>query len=325
MFNALHERSNIDMETPQNQEAGSEIPFIDSTPLLSSRDRLLKRADEDGFLYFRRYLPPEDVLGLRAKMLEVVERHGWRQPGQDPMGGLIDLDAINRVPDEQMRADIGVSIDAYQDVQRLESLHRLPHHPKLLALYRLLFDRDVFVHPRHIARMITGHRLITPTPPHQDFPLIQGTTGTWTCWIPLGDCPQAHGGLTILRHSHRNGVIPIQHVKGAGGIAVQLCPGENAWARGDYQAGDLITFPSLTVHKALRCTVPRMIRLSLDVRYQSIDEPIEEHSLNPHCELTWEEIYANWKSDQLKWYWKDLPLKLIPWDDSHAQPKRRIC
>jgi hypothetical protein len=313
------------MNMPKNQEDFPQIPFVDSTPLLSNRPELMRRADEDGFLYFRRYLPPDVVLGLRADMLGVVERCGWRTPGQDEMGGLIDLDAINRVPDERMRTDIGVSIDAYNDVQRLESLHRLPHHPKLIALYRLLFEHDVFVHPRHIARMITGHRTMTPTPPHQDFPLIQGTTNTWTCWIPLGDCPRAHGGLTVLRNSHRKGVIPFQHVKGAGGIAAQLCPGETAWAQGDYQTGDILTFPSLTIHKALRCTIPKVIRLSLDVRYQSIDEPIEEHSLNPHCELTWDEIYADWKSDQLKRYWKNLPLKLIPWDDSHTQPRRRIC
>jgi len=313
------------MNTALSQEGASEIPFVDSTPLLSNREGLLRRAEEDGYLYLRRYLPPEDVLALRAQMLGVVGRYGWRAPGQDELDGLIDLEAINRVPDQQMRTDIGVSIAAYNDVQRLELLHRLPHHPKLLSLYRLLFDSDVFVHPRHIARMITGHRAMIPTPPHQDFPLIQGTTRTWTCWFPLGDCPRAHGGLAILKSSHRLGVVPIQLAKGAGGIAVQLCPGENAWAQGDYQAGDIITFPSLTIHKALRCRIPRIIRLSLDVRYQPVDEPIEERSLMPHCELSWDDIYANWKSEGLKRYWKSLPLKLIPWNDSYAQPRRRIC
>lgn len=258
-------------------------------------------------------------------MLGVIERYGWRSPGQTAQGGLIDLDALNRVPNDQMRADIGVSSAAYDDVQRLEAFHRLPHHPKLVSLYRLLFDRDVFVHPRHIARMITGHRMMTPTPPHQDFPLIQGTTNTWTCWIPLGDCPRSHGGLAILRGSNRLGLVPFQLTKGAGGIAAQLCPGESAWAQGDYETGDIITFSSLSIHKALRSRLPGVIRLSLDVRYQPVDEPVEEGSLKPHCELAWEDIYAGWKHDHLKWYWKRLPLKLIPWDETHTQPRRRIC
>jgi ectoine hydroxylase-related dioxygenase (phytanoyl-CoA dioxygenase family) len=299
--------------------------FTDSTPLLQDFDALRARAEEDGFLFFKRFLPREEVLEVRADELAVVERHGWRQPGQDSLGGRINLDAINRVPDEAMRGDIGVNVAAYGDVQKLERMHRLPHHPKLLEFYRNLFDSKVLVHPRHIARMITGHRVVSPTPPHQDFPLIQGTAKTWTCWIPLGDCPRTMGGLTMLKGSHRHGYLPIQSSKGAGGIAVPLCPWETEWVEGDYEAGDIITFPSYTIHKALRCQDKELIRLSLDVRYQSADEPVEQKSLLPHCDLTWEEIYEGWESDELKYYWEKEPLSIVPWEDSYMQPSTRIC
>jgi len=73
--------------------------FTDSTPLLQDWDALRARAEEDGFLFFKRFLPREEVLEVRADELAVVERHGWRQPGQDALGGRINLDAINRVPD----------------------------------------------------------------------------------------------------------------------------------------------------------------------------------------------------------------------------------
>jgi hypothetical protein len=63
----------------------------------------------------------------------------------------------------------------------------------------------------------------------------------------------------------------------------------------------------------------------MDVRYQSADEPIEERSLKPHCELDWEEIYSGWKSDDLKYYWQKFPQKISPWDQSLQQPQRRIC
>jgi hypothetical protein len=299
--------------------------FVDSTPLLADPVALRQRAAQDGFLYFRRYLPGPEVMALRQDMLGVVAQHGWRQPGQDPLDGRIDLAALSEVPEEKMRTDIGVSITAYDDVQKLESLHRLPHHPRLLALYRLLFGKEVLVHARHIARMITGYPGVFPTPPHQDFPLIQGTPNTWTCWMPIGDCPRPLGGLTILRRSHHNGYLPVQPAKGAGGIAVPLCPGETDWVEGDFQAGDVLTFPSHTIHKALRCQWKDQIRLSLDVRYQPIDEVVEAKSLLPHCELTWEQVYANWQHDDLKYYWRDLPLQLSPWDDNLLQPKRRIC
>ena len=313
------------MSSPGFIPPDHKITFADSTPLLQEPDALRSRASEDGFLFFKHFLPPEEVLALRTELLEVVERHGWRQPGQDALGGRINLDALNFVPDARMRDDIGVSISAYKNAQKLERLHRLPHHPKLLAFYRRFFEREVLVHPRHIARMVTGHRTMVPTPPHQDFPLIQGTAGTWTCWIPLGNCPRSMGGLSMLRGSHRQGYQPIQSSKGAGGIAVPLCPWETEWAEGDYEAGDLITFPSYTIHKALRCLDKELIRLSLDVRYQPVDEPVEEKSLLPHCDLTWEEIYAGWGSDELKYYWRKLPLQLIPWNDTYMQPARRIC
>ncbi|HLL90069.1 MAG TPA: phytanoyl-CoA dioxygenase family protein [Tepidisphaeraceae bacterium] len=301
--------------------------FVDSTPLLTDAPALRARAERDGFLFFRGLLPAAYVLEVRADLLGVVDRHGWRAPGQGPLGGRLDVDAVNRAVAAELRTDIGVTQEMYDDTQRLESVHRLPHHPNLLALYRTLFGdgRDVLVHPRHIVRMVTPHRGMVPTPVHQDFPLIQGTGNTWTCWFPAGDCPREMGGLTVLRGSHSHGYLPIQPAEGAGGIAAQLCPGEADWVSCDYRAGDVLTFPSFTVHKALPCRVPDQIRLSLDVRYQPADEVVEEKSLLPHCGLTWEQIYAGWQRDDIKYYWKRLPLRLTPWDPQFLQPGRRIC
>lgn len=315
------------LESPQRpvataSEAGE---MTDSTPLLADARALRERAASDGYLLFRGLLDREDVLSLRRDMLAVVERHGWRKPGQDAEGGLIDLEALNRVPDPDMREDIGVSHAAYHDVQKLESLHRFPHHPRLIDLYSRLLEADVLVHARHIARMITGHRVMVPTPPHQDFPLIQGTAQTWTAWIPLGDCPRTMGGLTVLRGSHRLGYVPIQLSKGAGGIAAQTCPWETDWVETDYAAGDVLTFPSYTVHKALRCRNRELIRLSLDVRYQSAAEPIDESSLRPHAEMDWKEIYADWSRDDLKYYWERQQPVLIPRNNDYVTPGRRIC
>lgn len=301
--------------------------FIESSALLCDGDfdALRARAAEEGYLFFKQLLPVEEILRVREDMLAVVQRYGWRQRGQDAHGGFIDLQALDQVPDDEMRKDIGVSHAAYHDVQKLQSFHQLPHHPNLLALYRGLFAQEVFVHPRHIARMITGHRAMVPTPQHQDFPLVQGSTNTWTCWFPLGDCPRSHGSLTVLRQSHREGYIPIQKALGAGGITVQLCPNLEVWVEGDFEAGDVLTFPCFTVHKALPSLHKEQIRLSIDARYQAIDEPIEEKSLKPHCTLTWEEVYADWKDDNLKYYWQQSAPKLSPWDASLLQPARRIC
>jgi hypothetical protein len=301
--------------------------FLDSSDLLRSGDTagLRARAERDSYLFFKHLLPAQDVLPVRADLLSVIEAFGWRQPGQDAFGDRLDLSRLNWVSESEMRTDIGVTHAAYHAVQRLESVHRLPHHSALKTLYRTLFGQEPLVHPRHIVRLPTPHPSIVPTPPHQDFPLIQGTSNTWTCWFPVGDCPRSLGGLTVLRGSHKKGYLPIQPSLGAGLIAAELCPTETDWIEGDYEIGDVLTFPSFTVHKALPSQFKDRIRLSLDVRYQPADEPVEEKSLLPHCPLTWNEIYADWKQDDLKYYWERQQKTFSPWDPTLLQPSRRIC
>lgn len=321
----MHNNAMIDKSPERIPQPVTRTLFTDSTPILHDGHALRTRAAEDGYLFLRQLLPKDAIFALRRQMLQVMSDFGWRREGLDDLDGTVVLEKLNEVPEAEMRTDIGVSIEAYHAAQKIEALHALPHHPNLLSLYRTLLDTDVLVHPRHIARMITSHHSIVPTPPHQDFPLIQGTADTWTAWIPIGDCPRAMGGLTVLQGSHRNGYVPIQPSKGAGGIAVELCPYEEQWVEGDYEAGDVLTFPSYTIHKALRCAMKDQVRLSLDVRYQSAAEPIEDKSLNPHCDLTWAEIYTNWKSPQHQYYWQDKPLQHSPWNDKFQQPNRRIC
>jgi hypothetical protein len=308
------------------KEVAMPIPLRDSSAFLESGAALRARGAEDGYLFFRALLPAAAILAVRADVLAVLNQHGWLRPGQDALGGVLQSDAVAAVPRSAMRTDIGVSIALYEDVQKLESVHRLPHHPHLLAVFERLFEAPVLVHPRHIIRMITAHPAMVPTPMHQDYPLIQGTAGTWTAWFSLGDCPRAMGGLTVLRASHRLGYVPIDRAEGAGGIAVQLCPADPPdWAEIDYHTGDVLLFPCFTVHRALPSTMPDQIRLSMDVRYQPLGDVIEARSLKPHCALTWEEIYAGWQRDDLRYYWQPLPLRLQDWDDSLLQPKKRIC
>jgi hypothetical protein len=300
--------------------------LIDSTNDLGDRATLRSRSEEDGYLFFRSLLPAEDILLMRSELLSVVRAHGFLKYTDDPLSGELDLVTLNRIPADKMRLDIGVPAAVYHDVQKLRYTHGLPHHPRLRKLFETLFGADVFVHPRHIVRMVTPHRDMVPTPIHQDFPLIQGTPNTWTCWFPIGECTKSLGGLAVLRASHRKGYLPIDIAEGAGGITAQLCPDEDQWLTTDYRVGDVLIFPSYTVHKAMPCQSKGRIRLSFDVRYQPAGEPIEAKSLLPHCDLTWDEIYASWPDDdELKYYWRNLAQPISPWDESLVQPGRRIC
>jgi hypothetical protein len=299
--------------------------FFDATPLLDDPAALRSRAEQDGYLFFKQFLPTEPLLELRRQMLDICARSGWLAPGHDLMEGVIDEAAINQVPEEQMRTDIGVSHEAYRAVQKLELFHSIPHHPKFLSLYRDLFGKEVIPHPRHIARMITTHHAMVPTPPHQDFIHIQGTPKTWTCWFPLGPCPRAMGSLTVLRGSNQNGVVAVKPARGAGGLEAILCPHEIDWVEGDFELGDILTFSSHTVHRALRSQHRDRIRLSCDIRFQACDEDIHEASLKPHGDYTWEDLYQGWKNPAVQYYWKNRELRFSAWDPSVQWQKERIC
>lgn len=300
--------------------------FEDRTPLLNKLAELQRAAQEDGFLFFRDFLPREPVLELRHQILEIVERHGWLKKGTDSADGIADLEAIAATDlcDESL-GQIGVTHDAYREIQCLELFHSLPHHPKLIALYEMLFGAAVLPHPRHIARVLLPAPSLAATPPHQDYIYIQGTHNFWTCWFPLGDCPVALGGLSVLRGSHREEVLDVRDAPGAGGKEAILCGGDYEWVQGDYRCGDIITFPSHLVHKGLPNRLSDRIRLSCDLRYQPAHEGIEEKSLLPHFNVApWDEIYRGWKSDKLQYYWNAKALNISPWENSLLQAKKKL-
>ena len=76
----------------------------------------------------------------------------------------------------------------------------------------------------------------------------------------------------------------------------------------------MLLFHSMTVHKGVPNRSDRL-RMSMDVRYQLVSEPFNIDNANPDGQpLSWEEVYADWRSDALKYYWRRLPLTLKPFD-----------
>jgi hypothetical protein len=276
-------------------------------------------------LFFRGLLPAEEVLRVREDTLGVLQDAGWLDDAKPSHQGMLDVHEVARARNEQMRVDIGVTSEMYFQIQQLPSVHMLPHHPALINLYSQLIGNPVFVHPRHIVRAMTPHPAIHPTPAHQDFPHIQGTHKTWTCWFPLGDCPISLGSLSVLRGSNSLGYVPIDASLGAGGIAAQLCREEDDWKGADFATGDVLTFPSYTIHRALTPMVRDRVRLSMDVRYQSAADPIDASSLRNHSDRDWSDIYSAWENTDLQYYWEASEPRLSPWDASLLQPGLRIC
>ena len=91
---------------------------------------------------------------------------------------------------------------------------------------------------------------------------------------------------------------------------------ELRWVTADFEAGDVLLFPSTAVHASLHNASDFNMRLSVDFRYQQEGEPLTEIVLHPHFQRqTWDEIYADWKSDEHQYYWRDLDYEVVPFVD----------
>ena len=282
--------------------------------LLNDPQALRQQMADDGFLFFRGLLPADEIVALRRNILQICDNHGWIAPGAELMDGIADPSADAMEP----FCGVGVPPEAYGDVQCLESFHRLAHNPRLVAMLGQLFDETVLVHALKIARLMIPAKGNAPTPAHQDHIFIQGTKTVYTCWMPLGDCPRELGGLSVLRGSHKLGVLPVRAAEGAGGRHVILDSDvDQEWFQSDFNVGDVLVFHSLTVHKSIPNLTENRVRLSVDYRYQPPSLPIEEKSITPHCDvLPWEKIYAGWKSKELQYYWQQYDLEFKEYDTS---------
>lgn len=284
--------------------------FDPANALLADNAALRARFQEDGFLFFRGVLAPSKLLRIRRQIVNICARQRWFKPATDPMEAMVWTSAKVEGEDDYFAV--------YDEIQKLEDFHALPHDSAVLDIMRGVLDDTAFPHPLAIARLSFPGIPEWSTPPHQDYPNNQGTQDLYACWIPLSDCPIALGGLSVLRGSHRFGVLPLEFALGPGHRQAMLPPEMAAleWQTVDYQLGDLIVFHSLTVHRALPNHTDRL-RLSVDYRFQRENEPVTDICLRPHfSRLRWDDIYHDWRSDKLKYYWHDKTFTRSEWDSS---------
>lgn len=284
--------------------------FTDSRPLLGDAAALRERAQADGYLFVTGLVPRDAVDALAGAILRICREQGW-------------ADSEGRALGEPRLEGHEGWWDVYDPLQRLEAFHALAHRPEIVGLVRDLVSEEVLAHPRNIARVTFPGTAHYTTPPHQDYPLIQGTPDTYTVWIPLVDCPMELGGLAMLPGSHRVGLLPVHSASGPGGLGVDAEDLGLTWHMQDMRAGDALLFHSHTVHRALPNVSERDLRISADYRYQGASQPVVEDSLLPHyLRLSWDEIYAGWSAAGPRYYWRSFPLNVVARDAAIMQSAR---
>ena len=287
-----------------------------SNDAMHDPETLRYRISEEGYLFFKRLQDPDKLWALRREMLTTLQAGGWLVAGTDPMDGIADISRQCTEGDSEYT-------DVYHEVYKLEAFHRSGHWHEIVGMVERIVGRAVLPHPQKIARLWFPKYTAHTTPIHQDFVHFQGNFQTYTCWAPVGNCPIELGGLAVLPGSHKVDRVMEHHFSlGAGSLCVNEDELSGEWHSTDYEIGDTLIFPALTVHKALPNLTEDRLRVSLDNRYQAADDPIAEHMLEPHLNifnaLKWEHVYCDWESDDLKYYWEDRDLTVLPRDFSYG-------
>lgn len=256
-------------------------PFIESDPRADAA-QLRARMDEQGYLFFRGLIPVDEVMAVRRAVLEHCAQAGWIDRSRALMDAVVAPDAH---PTTEGKSEYN---EVYRKVLKTPRFHDFPNQPSMLGIARLLLGDDVLVHPRRIGRLTFPHFTVATTPPHQDFYYIRGSEQTYTCWVPLGDCPASLGGLAVWPGSQRRGYVDhsVHHPGAIGGCGVPVNEAEADWHSTDFEAGDALFFHAYTIHKALPNLSGDRLRISTDNRYQRRADQIDPGALRPHFDLT---------------------------------------
>jgi hypothetical protein len=267
---------------------------------------LQEEISSKGYMLVRGVLPRGDVAPVLGDVTQILSRAGWLLPGYDPLQCIADLNAACGDPDPSFKS-------TYQEIFNLESFHALPHHAALQQVMKMLIGEHVLIHPKPIGRLIFPHCDRLRTHAHQDYRFMGGDPECFTVWIPLHDCPVNVGPLQVLEGSHRFGYQSHEdenlHVPE---IPAGAAVGDE-WVGGQINAGDVLIFHSLTVHAASP-NLSNQLRISLDCRFQDSRKLLNPANLAFAGESgkSWERTYANWRSNELKYYWKGMPLEFQP-------------
>ncbi|MBA62836.1 MAG: hypothetical protein CMJ76_10780 [Planctomycetaceae bacterium] len=291
----------------------------ESNDILGNSQALQERIADDGYLFFRKLQDVNMLLELRRQMLTTMQDGRWIQQGTDPLDGIAEPGVQCTEGDVEYTA-------VYHQVYRNQLFHESAHADVMLKTVADITGREMIPQPQKVARLWFPNYTAHTTPIHQDYVHFQGTYDNLTCWAPVGDCPVELGGLAVLKGSHKVGEVLDHHFSlGAGGLMIH---GEEfealglSWHTTNYEIGDTLIFPALTIHMALPNITEDRLRVSLDNRYQAVDDPIAEHMTEPHLAsmspFTWQQTYASWDSQEFQYYWENIGMQVIPKDWSFS-------
>jgi hypothetical protein len=219
-------------------------------------------ARRDGYLYVPRLLREATLAPLRALIDGALTRRGWlRGATTDPALRL------GRWDDPRW-------IDFLVEILPSQPYRALAGTPELIAVLRDVLGGEPELHAGDVCRLVSPAAPELTTPPHQDAAYLKDAAAVWTAWFALGPCPRLLGPLAVWPGSHRLGLRPHAPVAVGGGVVGTDVPDDATWAASDLEAGDVVLFSALTVHRALDNATADRLRVSVDYRYRPGPSPV---------------------------------------------------
>ena len=272
----------------------------------------------DGYVFVRNLIAQADVEAVRSDILDVCHRHGLTATLDGNRILVSDNITIIEADTEQWQ-------DFYRDIIKLPRLTALTLYDRAIQLAQAIYPgEDILPQSRIICRFFANHPSIYSTPPHRDFTWSGGTERTLTMWIPLVEVPFDLGGLWVLPGSHKQNF----QLKGPDERAGFVIPPDVVWRSVDcYGPGDAIVFHGKTVHAAGGNNLPGHLRLSVEIHFQPLADPVRVDTMEPHWDafgIGWDGIYASWPDgyDHLKYFWHKFNLTYM--DDTPGTYKQDL-
>ncbi len=318
--------------------------------MLDRPHELAERFAAAGACLFRHLLPAEALAPLRSAMLVLLAEAGIVSPSKagEPTPAAATsrpepapLSARPPAADPRLLVAQPASSDAaplsasqtrevdpllYRALFALSPLHELLHHPRLVGVARaLLPGEDLFVHPRPAVRVVPpagASGAAVPTPPHQDHLGMQGSENALVAWLPLVDCPLELGPIAVAEGSQLLGRRPYRPLPRARVLPCDAGDLDSAWRSSGLEAGDVVVFHALSVHRALSNRTG-CVRLSVDLRCQPAAEPVCELTVRDDPAQPWDEVYAGLPAGSPATAWRAMPLRIVPFDSSVLASEQR--
>ena len=235
-------------------------PFSESSHLLDDPAALHAAAADQGYLYFRSFIPESLLAPVRAFTREAFEGFGWIQNSTDnppEMSGIPGTKLCVRGWDDRDWVQFQLAFSKHPDFLALAE------SPLMMGILEAILGEPAWLATMNFCWINLPGNPEQTTLPHQDEWYLPRCDSMWTLWAPLVDMPIDVGPLGVVPGSQHRSVR--DHFTAFSGLQVEP---KVEWATNGVKAGDVVFFSSRTIHCSWSNMSDTLAQVSAEIRYE---------------------------------------------------------